>query len=78
MTMKVGAHVSISGSRVSSDEETPPYDDIRNAVHRQLAFGGNCGQVFTTSPQVWAQPRSATKPSRAFRTKPTSNSRGRG
>ncbi|TYT62530.1 deoxyribonuclease IV [Natrialba swarupiae] len=54
--MKVGAHVSISGSRVSSDEETPPYDDIRNAVHRQLAFGGNCGQVFTTSPQVWAQP----------------------
>ena len=52
--MKIGAHVSISGSRVSSDEETPPYDDIRNAVHRQVAFGGNCGQVFTTSPQVWA------------------------
>ncbi len=54
--MKVGAHVSISGSRVSSDTETPQYDDIRNAVHRQLAFGGNCGQIFTTSPQVWAEP----------------------
>ncbi|OVE86393.1 deoxyribonuclease IV [Natronolimnobius baerhuensis] len=54
--MQVGAHVSISGSRVSSDDETPPYDDVRNAVHRQLAFGGNCGQIFTTSPQVWAQP----------------------
>ncbi len=54
--MNVGAHVSISGSRVSSDDETPPYDDVRNAVHRQLAFGGNCGQIFTTSPQVWQQP----------------------
>jgi deoxyribonuclease-4 len=54
--MQVGAHVSISGSRVSSDDETPPYDDLRNAVHRQRAFGGNCGQIFTTSPQVWQQP----------------------
>ncbi|THE64157.1 deoxyribonuclease IV [Salinadaptatus halalkaliphilus] len=54
--MQVGAHVSISGSRVSSDDETPPYDDVRNAVHRQRNFGGNCGQIFTTSPQVWAQP----------------------
>jgi deoxyribonuclease-4 len=54
--MQVGAHVSVSGSRVSSDEETPPYDDIRNAIHRQQAFGGTCGQLFTTSPQVWARP----------------------
>jgi len=30
--MNVGAHVSISGSRVSSDTETPEYDDVRNAV----------------------------------------------
>ncbi|WP_226003995.1 deoxyribonuclease IV [Natrinema salinisoli] len=65
--MKVGAHVSISGSRVSSDEETPPYDDIRNAVHRQLAFGGNCGQVFTTSPQVWAQPEISDEAAEGFR-----------
>ncbi|MWV39802.1 deoxyribonuclease IV [Natrialba sp. INN-245] len=64
--MKVGAHVSISGSRVSSDEETPPYDDIRNAVHRQLAFGGNCGQVFTTSPQVWAHPEISDEAAEGF------------
>ncbi|SFS48435.1 deoxyribonuclease IV [Halostagnicola kamekurae] len=65
--MKVGAHVSISGSRVSSDDETPPYDDIRNAVHRQLAFGGNCGQVFTTSPQVWAQPEISEEAAEGFK-----------
>ncbi|RKD98153.1 endonuclease IV [Halopiger aswanensis] len=66
MTMKVGAHVSISGSRVSSDDETPPYDDIRNAVHRQRAFGGNCGQIFTTSPQVWAQPEISDEAAEGF------------
>ena len=65
--MKVGAHVSISGSRVSSDDETPPYDDMRNAIHRQLAFGGNCGQVFTTSPQVWAQPELSDEAAEGFR-----------
>jgi deoxyribonuclease IV len=65
--MKVGAHVSISGSRVSSDDETPPYGDIRNAVHRQVAFGGNCGQVFTTSPQVWAQPDISDEAAEGFR-----------
>ena len=67
MTMKVGAHVSISGSRVSSDEETPPYDDIRNAVCRQVNFGGNCGQIFTTSPQVWAQPEISAEAAAGFR-----------
>ncbi|ELY80363.1 apurinic endonuclease Apn1 [Natrinema pellirubrum DSM 15624] len=65
--MKVGAHVSISGSRVSSDDETPPYDDLRNAVHRQLAFGGNCGQIFTTSPQVWQQPEIGDEAADGFR-----------
>ena len=65
--MKVGAHVSISGSRVSSDDETPPYDDIRNAVHRQRAFGGNCGQIFTTSPQVWATPEISDEAAEGFR-----------
>ncbi|MFP8955015.1 deoxyribonuclease IV [Natrialbaceae archaeon A-arb3/5] len=64
--MKVGAHVSISGSRVSSDDETPPYDDVRNAVHRQLAFGGNCGQIFTTSPQVWQQPDISAEAAKGF------------
>ena len=65
--MKIGAHVSISGSRVSSDDETPPYDDVRNAVHRQVAFGGNCGQIFTTSPQVWAKPDIGAEAAEGFR-----------
>jgi len=65
--MNVGAHVSISGSRVSSDTATPEYSDIRNAVDRQLAFGGNCGQIFTTSPQVWQQPEISEEAAEGFR-----------
>jgi len=41
--MHVGAHVSVAGG-------------VDNAVERQLDVGGNCGQIFTTSPQVWQQP----------------------
>jgi deoxyribonuclease-4 len=41
--MHVGAHVSIAGG-------------IGNAIERQNDVGGNCGQIFTTSPQVWAGP----------------------
>jgi deoxyribonuclease-4 len=41
--MQVGAHVSVAGG-------------VDNAVERQLDVGGNCGQIFTTSPQVWQQP----------------------
>jgi len=41
--MYVGAHVSIAGG-------------VDNAVERQLDVGGNCGQIFTTSPQVWQEP----------------------
>jgi deoxyribonuclease-4 len=65
--MRVGAHVSISGSKVSSDESTPPYDDLRNAVHRQVAFGGNCGQIFTHSPQVWQDPEIGDEEAEGFR-----------
>jgi len=65
--MHVGAHVSISGSRVSSDSETPAYDDVRNAVDRQRNFGGNCGQIFTTSPQVWQQPEISDDAAEGFR-----------
>jgi deoxyribonuclease-4 len=54
--MRVGAHVSISSSKVTSDETKPPHDNIANAVCRQVTFGGNCGQIFTTSPQVWQDP----------------------
>ncbi|MFP4590843.1 MAG: deoxyribonuclease IV [Halobacteriales archaeon] len=41
--MRIGAHVSIAGG-------------VDNAVERQLEVGGNCGQIFTTSPRVWADP----------------------
>ncbi|PSP75163.1 endonuclease IV [Halobacteriales archaeon QS_3_64_16] len=40
---RIGAHVSVAGG-------------IDNAVPRQREIGGNCGQVFTHSPQVWKQP----------------------
>ncbi|MFW5939342.1 MAG: deoxyribonuclease IV [Halolamina sp.] len=38
--LKIGAHVSIAGG-------------VDNAVGRQVEIDGNCGQVFTHSPQVW-------------------------
>jgi len=41
--MRVGAHVSVAGG-------------VDNAIERQLDVGGNCGQIFTTSPQVWQTP----------------------
>jgi len=41
--MRIGAHASIAGG-------------VDNAVDEQREFGGNCGQIFTTSPQVWADP----------------------
>ena len=65
--MPIGAHVSIAGSRVPMDEHSPPYDDLRNAVHRQVAVGGTCGQIFTTSPRVWATPSIDPETADAFR-----------
>jgi deoxyribonuclease-4 len=41
--MDIGAHVSVAGG-------------VDNAVGRELDVGGNCGQIFTTSPQVWRDP----------------------
>jgi deoxyribonuclease-4 len=41
--MHVGAHVSVAGG-------------VDNAIERETDVGGNCGQIFTTSPQVWAGP----------------------
>jgi deoxyribonuclease-4 len=65
--MHVGAHVSISSSKVSSDDERPPHGNIANAVHRQVAFGGDCGQLFTTSPQVWRDPDISDEEAALFR-----------
>jgi deoxyribonuclease-4 len=41
--LRVGAHTSIAGG-------------VQNAVTEQLEYGGNCGQIFSSSPQVWAGP----------------------
>jgi deoxyribonuclease-4 len=53
--MLVGAHVSISKGKRPLDEGTPPYEDLRNAIPRQVAIGGNCGQIFTHGPQSWGR-----------------------
>ena len=52
--MQIGAHVSVAGG-------------IDNAVERQLDIGGNCGQIFTTSPQVWQAPDVADDEAAGFR-----------
>ncbi len=52
--MRVGAHVSIAGG-------------VDNAVERQRAIGGNCGQIFTTSPQVWREPSITDEEAARFR-----------
>ena len=41
--MRIGAHTSIAGG-------------VYNAVTEQVEYGGNCGQIFTHSPQVWRDP----------------------
>jgi deoxyribonuclease-4 len=41
--LRVGAHTSIAGG-------------VHNAVDEQLEYDGNCGQIFTHSPQVWQDP----------------------
>ncbi|PSP55313.1 endonuclease IV [Halobacteriales archaeon QS_1_67_19] len=52
--MNVGAHVSIAGG-------------VDNAVQNQLDVGGNCGQIFTHSPQVWQDPGIGDEETAAFR-----------
>jgi len=52
--MRVGAHVSIAGG-------------VDNAVGNELDVGGNCGQIFTHSPQVWQDPSVGDDEAAAFR-----------
>jgi deoxyribonuclease-4 len=54
MSLKVGAHVSIAGG-------------VDNAVEREVEYGGNCGQIFTHSPQVWQDPDIGEEEAAAFR-----------
>lgn len=52
--MRIGAHVSIASG-------------VHKAIGRQRDVGGNCGQIFTTSPQVWQEPSIDDDDAEAFR-----------
>jgi deoxyribonuclease-4 len=53
--MRVGAHESIAGG-------------VFNAVDALVDDGGNCGQIFTHSPQVWQAPDIDDEEAERFRT----------
>jgi deoxyribonuclease-4 len=52
--LSVGAHTSIAGS-------------VTNAIEEQLEYEGNCGQIFTHSPQVWQDPNVGDEEAERFR-----------
>ncbi|WP_276270798.1 deoxyribonuclease IV [Haloarcula litorea] len=52
--LKVGAHTSIAGGAY-------------NAVEEQVEYGGNCGQIFSHSPQVWQDPNIEDAEAERFR-----------
>ena len=52
--MRVGAHTSIAGGAY-------------NAVDEQVDYGGNCGQIFSHSPQVWQDPNIEDEEAEQFR-----------
>jgi deoxyribonuclease-4 len=52
--LRVGAHTSIAGG-------------VHNAVDEQVEYGGNCGQIFTHSPQVWQDPNIGDDEAEEFR-----------
>jgi deoxyribonuclease-4 len=52
--MRVGAHTSIAGGAY-------------NAVEEQVDYGGNCGQIFSHSPQVWQDPNIEDDEAEQFR-----------
>jgi deoxyribonuclease-4 len=53
--MRVGAHESVAGG-------------VFNAVESLVDDGGNCGQIFTHSPQVWQDPNIDDEEAERFRT----------
>ena len=52
--LRVGAHVSVAGG-------------VDSAVDNQREVGGNCGQIFTHSPQVWQDPNVGDGEAERFR-----------
>ena len=52
--MLIGAHTSIAGG-------------VYNAVEEEVEYGGNCGQIFSHSPQVWQDPNIEDDEAEQFR-----------
>jgi len=52
--MLIGAHASIAGG-------------VYNAVDEQVEYEGNCGQIFSHSPQVWQDPDVGDEEAERFR-----------
>ncbi|QSG13393.1 Endonuclease IV [Halapricum desulfuricans] len=52
--MLIGAHTSIAGG-------------VYNAVDEQVEYDGNCGQIFSHSPQVWQDPNIGDDEAKRFR-----------
>jgi deoxyribonuclease-4 len=52
--MRIGAHTSIAGG-------------VFNAVDEQVEYDGNCGQIFSHSPQVWQDPNIGDDEAEQFR-----------
>ena len=63
MTLRVGAHTSIAGG-------------VHNAVDEQHEYDGNCGQIFSHSPQVWQDPNIDEENAERFRTASEENDIG--
>ena len=61
--MRIGAHTSIAGG-------------VYNAVAEQVEYGGNCGQIFSHSPQVWQDPAIDDEDAAAFRERTEDNDVG--
>jgi deoxyribonuclease-4 len=60
---RIGVHASVAGG-------------VDNAVDAQLDYGGNCGQIFTHSPQVWQDPSLDDDETERFRTASADNGVG--
>ncbi|WP_302082544.1 deoxyribonuclease IV [Salinibaculum rarum] len=63
MTLRVGAHTSIAGG-------------VHNAVEEQREYSGNCGQIFSHSPQVWQDPNIEDENATQFREQSADNDIG--
>ncbi|MDR9382317.1 MAG: deoxyribonuclease IV [Natronomonas sp.] len=61
--LRIGAHTSIAGG-------------VHNAVEEQLEYDGNCGQIFSHSPQVWREPSIGREDAERFRERSAENDVG--